>query len=126
MDGESSSMTEETRTVTILDREINVVKFNETQFMLVGREIQRVQRLIRDETVAKEDVKSILSSMARVLNMLESRVVDPEDRDFLVEKMSEGELSIFDVMPIISAFRDDEDDAPVKPKVHRASTARRR
>lgn len=119
-------MTTETRTVTILGRDMEVTQVNETQYMLLGREAKRVQALVKDEKVAPEDVQSVLAAMARVLNILETRVVNEDDREFLVDKMSVGELSIFDVIPIIRAFYDDVEGQPAKPKVTRGRPVRRK
>jgi len=116
----------ETRTVTILGRDIAVTQLNETQFMLMTREVQRVQRVVKtDAPIPKEDVTGILTSMSRILNILETRVVDQDDRDWLTDRMSDGDISVFDILPIIRAFYD-EDDEPVKPKVSRARPVRRR
>ena len=118
-------MTDKTRSVTIKGREIDVVAPTDVQFMLMGREAQRVQRALKNDTISKEQIPNMLNSMATVLDILETRVVSEEDREYLIDLMKAGDLEIHDLSPIISAFASEE-EAPKKTVVRRGRTNRTR
>lgn len=115
-------MSTETRTVSIKDREIEVSRVTETQFMLMGREMTRVKRVIESKDVGSEQVPGLLRSMGFVLDVIESRVVKQEDKDYLTDLMAQGELEFGDVLPLVQAFFDEE--AESKPVVSRGRTNR--
>jgi len=115
----------DTRSVNIRGRDITVSATTDVQFMLMGREAQKVQRALKNSTVGKEQVPSLLASMATVLDILETRVVDEEDREYLIDLMKTGDLELHDLTPIISVFIEDE-EAPKKAAVRRGRTSRTR
>lgn len=117
-------MAEETRSVTIKDRDIEVNRLTETQFMLMGREMTRVKRVIDRADVGSNDVPGLLKSMGFVLDVIESRVVKQEDKDFLVDLMAQGELEFGDVIPLVRAFFDEDETKP--PAVSRGRSQRKR
>lgn len=117
-------MANETRTVTIADRDIEVIELTETQFALMGREMSRLERVMRKENVNSEDIRPTLDGMGRVLDIIETRVISQEDRDFLVDLMAKGDLNVQDILPILTAFADDA--IPRKAAVSRARTNRKR
>jgi hypothetical protein len=116
----------DTRSITVKGRDIKVVQPTDVQFMLMGREAQRVQRALRNDTISKEQVPGLLSSMATVLDILETRVVDEGDREYLIDLMKAGELGLNELTPIINAFAAEEDDTPKKPVARRGRTSRTR
>lgn len=90
----------ETRTVSILDRNIEVKEFKDAQIMLMVSEAKAVVR--RDA-----DIERRLDGVDRMLRLLESVVVNPEDKAWLIEKNISGELSMGDLTGFISAFSED-------------------
>ena len=107
-------MTSDTKTVDIKGRDIEVTQVTETQFMLMGREMTRVKRVLDQESeVDSGQVPGLLRSMGFVLDVIESRVVKQEDRDYLTDLMAQGELEFTDVLPLVRAFFEEEDKKPM-------------
>lgn len=127
MDGKWSSVTE-TKPITIKGREIMVMMMTDTQIMLLNREVRRLEKMVGPEgQVSKENVRTVFEHTARLLDMLENRVVETDDREYLFNLMMAGELEIDEIMPIMSVFTDEETPAvPAKPKVTRGRPVKRR
>jgi hypothetical protein len=106
----------ETRLVDVKGRSIVVRQLNDAQLLLLGREA----RLASRETT-NQDRK--LSGIARVFDILESAVVQEEDREYLMDLTVAGELELKDMMDFITAFGTGEED---KPKVRRGRYATKR
>jgi hypothetical protein len=59
-----------------------------------------------------------------MFTILESVIVQPEDKEFLENLMAEGTLSLSDLTSFVSAFNEDQSDE--KPKVRRGRPAIKR
>lgn len=91
-------------------RSIVIRQLIDAQMMLLNRGARLLQR-------ADLDKDSKLATVDRMFTILESVVVQPEDREFLEDLMAEGKLSLRDMLSFISAF--DEDQEEEKPRVRR-------
>lgn len=109
-------MADETRTVTILDREIQIKEFKDSQIMLMVSEAKTVIR----KTV---DIDRRMDGVDRMMRLLDSVVVDPDDKEWIVEKNIAGELSMADLTGFISAFN--EDSAEITPRAVRRGRPRK-
>lgn len=109
-------MSDESRTVTILDREIKIKEFTDSQIMLMVSEAKTVSR----KTV---DVTRRLDGVDRMMRLFDSIVIDPEDKEWLVEQNIAGNLSMGDLTGFISAFADDS--AEITPRAVRRGRPRK-
>jgi ABC-type uncharacterized transport system permease subunit len=110
-------MAEVTRPVDIKGRTIQVRQLTDVQFAVMMREVS----LIQGKNV---DSRRAIEGIARILDAIESTVVDGDDREYLLNLMVNGELETPDLKPIILAFQDaDEPTAP--PKVRRGRPPKR-
>lgn len=100
----------ETRIVPVHGRSIVIRQLIDAQMMLLNRGARLLQR-------ADLDKENKLATVDRMFTILESVVVQPEDREFLEDLMAEGKLSLRDMMSFISAFNEDQEEE--KPKVRR-------
>ncbi len=107
----------ETRLVPVQGRNIVVRQLVDAQMMLLNRGARLLQRddLDRDAKMATVD---------RMFTILESVVVQPEDREFLEDLMAEGKLNLRHLMDFVSVFNEDEPEE--KPKVRRGRPAIKR
>jgi hypothetical protein len=103
-----------TQIIEILGRQIVVTTLNETQLMLIAREAGRLSR-------GNLEGRDAMMSVARIMDLLEKTVVQPEDRQWLTDQMVEGNLELKDLMPALTAFSE-ETPAPV---VRRGRPARK-
>ncbi len=101
----------EVRHVQIAGRDIAVTRVTETQALLVSRE----GVLLRKEGIDKDRK---IRGMTRVLDAVESLIPDEDDREFITDMMLTGQLNLEDLLPVISAFKD-EAAVPAKPAVRR-------
>lgn len=101
-------MADDTRTVTILDREIEVKEFKDSQIMLMVSEAKTVIRT----TV---DIDRRLDGVDRMMRLFDSVVVNQADKDWLTEKNIAGELSMADLTAFISAFPDNATEITPRP-----------
>ena len=97
----------ETKTVTVLDREVAVKAFTDSQIMLMVSEAKTVTR-------KTADMNRRMDGVDRMMRLLDSVVVNEEDKEWIVEKNIAGELSMGDLIGFISAH------APVDEIVPRA------
>lgn len=102
----------ETQIVLVRDRNIVVRKLIDTQMLLLAREAKILQR---DDI----EMNRKLSGIDRMFRILESAIVQAEDREFLEELMLQGELDLRELLSFVTAFNEDE---PAKPKVRRGRT----
>lgn len=100
----------ETRLVPVKGRNVVVRKLNDAQLLLLAREARLAQR----EDTEKQ---RRLVAVGRLFDLLESAVVQEEDRDYLMDLTVAGDLELTDMMGFITAFTDDNEDE--KPKVRR-------
>lgn len=104
----------ETRLVDIKGRNIVVRQLTDAQLLLLGREAR---------LAAKEDVEQHrrLAGVSRIFDILESAVVQEDDREYLLDLTVQGELQLSDLMGFITVFGEEKP----KPKVRRGRYANR-
>lgn len=115
-------MTEEdqgrkTQIVPVQGRNIVIRQLVDTQLMLLNRGARMLQR---DDL----DGASKSATVDRMFTILESVVVQPEDLEYLENLMTNGKLSLRDLLGFVSAFNEDESEQ--KPKVRRGRPAIKR
>jgi hypothetical protein len=98
----------ETRLVDVRGRNIVVRQLNDAQLLLLGREARLAGR--EDTDNARR-----LSGVARIFDILESAVVQEEDREYLMDLTVQGDLQLKDMLDFISVFGEPEQ----KPRVRR-------
>jgi hypothetical protein len=99
-----------TRIVKVRDRNIVIRQLVDAQMMLMAREARVLQR---DDMSTDRKIDGV----DRMFRILQSAVVQPEDREFLDELIIIGDLDIKELMSFITVFNElDEDD---KPRVRR-------
>lgn len=100
----------ETRIVPIKGRQVVVRQLRDAQMLLLMREAQLVQR---------EDVENSrkLVAIGRLMDVLESAIVQQEDRDYLTNLNVAGDLELGDLFGVIKAFAEEKE--PAKPVVRR-------
>ena len=103
----------DTRIVSVKGRNIVVRQLTDAQLMLMSREAR---------LAAKEDTDPSrrLTGAGRILDILESTVVQEEDREYLLDLTVAGDLELKDLMGFITAFQDEEE---AKPRVRRGRYA---
>lgn len=100
----------ETRLIEIKGRQVVVRQLRDAQMVLLMREAQLVQR---------DDVENRrkLVAIGRLMDVLESAIVQPEDRDYLTNLNVAGDLELGDLFGVIKAFGEEKE--PAKPVVRR-------
>lgn len=98
-----------TRLVPVNGRQIVVRQLIDTQMV----HLLRHSRILQKDDVA---VKDKLDSVERIFAILETMIVQQDDRDYMVKLEETGEVELKDLMAFISAFQDEE---PEKPKARR-------
>ena len=105
----------ETRLVLVKDRNIVVRQLNDAQLLLLGREARLASREDTDQS-------RWVASVGRIFDLLESAVVQEEDREYLMDLTVAGDLELKDLMGFVTAFADDQE----KPRVRRGRAATKR
>jgi hypothetical protein len=100
----------ETKLVDVKGRLVTVRKLTDAQMMLILREAKVLQS---DE--AGRDRK--FTAVSRVFDILESAIVQQEDRDYITDLNVAGEVEVNDLMTFITAFGEEKTEE--KPKVRR-------
>jgi hypothetical protein len=102
----------ETRPVPIKGRNIDVRELTDAQLLLMSRDVRLAQR----EGV---DKKERVGAIGRMFDILESVVVSPDDKEYLLDLVVKGNLELADMTPVLTAFKDEEPEQQEKPKVRR-------
>lgn len=103
----------DTRLIPVNGRQIVVRELLPAQAILIMRLIRNLRRDIGPDDV---DRMTIINNTAKVLDIIESAVVQQEDRDYLEDLIVERKLDLKELVGVVTAFRDDVEE---KPKVRR-------
>lgn len=106
----------ETRIVDVKGRNVVVRQLTDAQYLLLARE----SRLAMKES---DDSLRRVTAIGRVFDILESVVIQGEDKEYLLDLTVAGDLELKDLMSFISAFSEEEEP---KPKVRRGRYATKR
>lgn len=101
----------ETRLIDIKGRQVVVRKLGDTQLLFLTREAQVLTR----PGVQKE---RLLLGATRLLDILESAIVQPSDQEYVTDLAVKGKLELSDLFEVLAAFRDPK-AAEEKPVVRR-------
>lgn len=112
---ETTDLSTETRSVPIGGRDITVQMLTDAQLLLLGRETKELQSGPGDAT---RKVKAV----TRIYNILETAIVDDDDREYITDLVVERQVQMKDLMAFINAFKD---EAEKKPKVRRGRPPKR-
>jgi hypothetical protein len=105
----------DTRLVDVKGRNVVVRQLNDAQLLLLAREARLAER-------EGTDNQRRLMAVGRIFDLLESAVVQDEDREYLMDLTVAGDLSVGDLMGFVTAFRDEGEE---KPKVRRGRPPKR-
>lgn len=97
----------ETRIVEIKERQVVVRQLTDAQFLMLGREARMLQS-------ASVDGQRKIQSAGRILDILESAVVQQEDRDWLMDLVTVGDLELSDMSNVVKAFMEPDKKAAVR------------
>lgn len=115
-------MADETFSRTIAGREIQFHKPTDAQVLMIGR-LLRTSRAFtgkKEGELDSEQVRGGVERMSMILDIVDSMVVDPADRDWLEARIIDGTLDLDELM---GAFGEKEDE-PTNRATKRA-TARK-
>ena len=104
----------QTRILDLKGRSIVVRELKDAQLILMAREARKLQR----SDVANADK---ITSVGYMFDILESAVVQEEDRKYLIDLVVAGDLELKELLPIVTAFGEEEE----KPRVRRGRPAKR-
>jgi hypothetical protein len=107
----------DTRIVPVQGRNVVIRQLIDTQLMLLNRGA----RILQSDSIDRERK---LATVDRMLTILESVVVQPEDSEYMEDLMARGKLGLKDLMSFITAFNDEQPEE--KPKVRRGRPAIKR
>lgn len=108
----------ETKPTTIHGREIQVRALTDAQGPLLARELLLLRK-------ASTDSFRKAQAAGRVFDIMESVVVSEEDREFLMDLNSRGDLRLLDMMGALSVWADEEQPESAGPRVVRRGRPRR-
>lgn len=97
-------------------REVKIQQLTETQMLLIGREAKILQS-------PDVDTSRKLDGIDRMFMILETAVVEAEDRKYMENLMMTGELGINELINFVTVFGEGADETP---KVRRGSRPVRR
>lgn len=108
----------ETQFVDVHGRKVLVKKLVDTQIMLLAREAKILQR---DDI----GVNRKLDGIDRMFAILESVVVEPDDKAYMEDLMTSGELNLQELVTFVTAFEaNDDEEKPVRVRRGRATAKR--
>lgn len=107
----------ETKIIDMHGRNVVIRQLQDTQVMLLAREAKILQR---DDI----GVDRKLDGIDRMLAILESVVVQPEDRKFMQDLMTAGDLDLSELVSFVTVFQDDSEQKPARVRRGRAPAKR--
>lgn len=99
----------ETRLVDVRGKSVVVRMLTDAQYLLLARESRVAQG-------ADTPDERRLTSIARVFDILETAIVQEEDREYCIDLAVKGDLTLGDMLGFIDAFVTEDGE---KPKVRR-------
>jgi hypothetical protein len=108
----------ETRPVTVRGRDIQVRQLTDAQLLLLSRDGRLAQREDADRGLR-------MAAVGRLFDVLESLVQSPEDKQFLLDLVVQGELELSDLTPFLTAFREEIEAKAPKVRSGRRTPSKR-
>lgn len=109
----------DTQQVPFRDRTLSVRPLNEMQKALLVREMQLVRS-------AKQPIDRKLQGIANIINIIESSVVDGDDREYIMELAGMGLVEFKEILDVATAFEALEGEVVAPNRSVRRATARKR
>lgn len=106
-----------TATVPINGRDVDVETLDEIQYMLLTREMRVAQGDGYDNTRR-------ITAIATCYDIIESVIVKPEDRQYLMDLVKTREVTLKDLMVVVRQLHEDEGKGQPTPAVRRGRTTR--
>jgi hypothetical protein len=107
-----------TVTVTLAGRDVKFQPPTDAQFMVVHRILDRAQKQAEDSGENRVDMKMV-GQVAKILDVLDSMVVEAADRDFLEEAILDRRVDFKDLFDAFSTATKNG-DPEAKPAAKRA------
>jgi hypothetical protein len=107
-----------TVTVSLAGRDVRFQPPTDAQFMVVHRILDRARKQAEDSGEDRVDMKTI-GQVAKILDVLDSMVVETADRDFLEEAILDRRIDFQELFDAFSKATKDG-DPEAKPAVKRA------
>jgi hypothetical protein len=104
---------DEARPITVGGRDVLVRPLLGSQAVLMMRLVRNLQK----QKVDDYDMGAIVTNTAKILDVVESALVDQADKDYIEELIIDRKLDLKELVAVVTVF----DDAAVaeKPKVRR-------
>lgn len=102
---------------TISGREVEFNAPTDAQYLVIARLMRVGGQLDRDDDPDQTKIKGTVEQLSKILDIIDSMVVYPADRDWLESKIIEGNL---DMSELMSAFQDKGEDAALNRATKRA------
>lgn len=103
-------------TTVFKGREVTLRLVNDVQLALIKRNLGMIRH--------GADPLTVLDAMSRVLDILQSMFINPEDSNWLVELMYAGQIESGDMLPLLNAFSVTGNPEPVVKKPRKARAGR--
>lgn len=98
----------ETQIVDVKGRSVVVKELVDAQLLILAREA----RLARNP---ETDSERRLTAVARIMDILETAIVQETDQEYVLDLAAKGKLELKDMLDFITVFTDEEE----KPRVRR-------
>jgi hypothetical protein len=99
---------------TIGDRKVPVFAATETQIAFLARFTRRA-----DIAFKANKMEAAMQSIADILDLLDSLIVDPDDREYLTGRMMTGELEAEEFINAYANAIPESGETPTPPRVTR-------
>lgn len=113
---------EDTFTRTIGDREITFKPPTDAQFLVLGRLLRLTDKLGEDEVKLAGSVHQL----SKILDIIDSMVVNPADRDWLEEQILAGTADLTAIMEVFKAEVEEGQNRATKRTAKKATGRARR
>lgn len=104
---------EETRLIPVHGRQIMVREVLPAQAVLIMRLIRNLRRDVTPDV----DRMVVINNTAKILDIIESAVVQQSDRDYLEDLIVDRKLDLKELVGVVTAFKAADEEEP--PKVRR-------
>lgn len=114
---------------TIGGREILFRPPTQAQLLIVGRLVRTSRQFVDtdDKEMDRVQIQGGVEKMSMILDVIDSMVINPADRDFLEQQMIAGKLDLGELMEAFDTGEDEGEPAkPVKKAVVRKPNGRAR
>lgn len=117
----------------VFDREINgrTIQFKpptDAQLLMIGRLLRTSRSFVNTETenLDKEQVQGGVERMSLILDIIDSMVVDPTDRDWLEARIIDGTLDMDNLMGALTAENEPTNRATKRATARKTAPRARR